>query len=58
MALARGLNIPTVAKGVETRQQLDAMRCAGADFAQGYLFGEPASLAELDLDRSPAKNVA
>ena len=41
IALARGLDIATAAKGVESSEQFEALLTAGVDFAQGYLFGEP-----------------
>jgi diguanylate cyclase (GGDEF)-like protein len=50
LALARGLDIATAAKGVESSEQFEALRAAGVDFAQGYLFGEPVTHSELDLD--------
>jgi diguanylate cyclase (GGDEF)-like protein len=48
-ALGVGLNILTVAEGVETEQQLGILRAAGVDLAQGYLFGRPRPLSEVDL---------
>ena len=50
LALAHSLDIVTVAKGVESSEQFDALLAAGIDFAQGYLFGRPVSHGELDLD--------
>ena len=41
IALARRLNIQTVAEGVETQQQLDILRDEGCDFVQGYLLERP-----------------
>jgi len=60
LALARGLDIATAAKGVESREQFEALLAAGVDFAQGYLFGRPVPHAELDLDSVVmlTKNVA
>ena len=60
LALARGLEIATVAKGVESNEQFEALQAAGVDFAQGYLFGRPAPHSELDLDAAGAviKSVA
>lgn len=60
LALARGLDIATAAKGVESREQFEALRAAGVDFAQGYLFGRPVSHSEIDLDAviPSARNVA
>jgi EAL domain-containing protein (putative c-di-GMP-specific phosphodiesterase class I) len=60
LALARGLDIATVAKGVESNEQFEALQAAGVDFAQGYLFGRPAPHSELDLDAAVAviKSVA
>ena len=60
VALARGLDIATAAKGVESREQFELLQAAGVDFAQGYLFGRPVPHSELDLDAaiSPARNAA
>lgn len=60
LALARGLDIATAAKGIENSTQCEALLAAGVDFAQGYLFGQPVPHSELDLDAMIplAKNVA
>lgn len=39
--LARSLGIETTAEGVETKEQLDAVRLLGCDEIQGYLIGRP-----------------
>jgi EAL domain-containing protein (putative c-di-GMP-specific phosphodiesterase class I) len=44
IGLARGLELPVTAEGVETEAQLDVLARAGCDFAQGYLLGRPASI--------------
>lgn len=46
--LARSLGLPCVAKGVETREQLQAVRDSGVPFAQGYLFTRPQSAAAIE----------
>jgi predicted signal transduction protein with EAL and GGDEF domain len=53
LALAQGLGTVTTVEGIETEEQLEYMRNAGADFAQGYLFGRPVPLAQLDLSDAP-----
>ncbi|HZR72081.1 bifunctional diguanylate cyclase/phosphodiesterase [Bradyrhizobium sp.] len=57
LALAQGLGTVTTAEGVETEEQLEYMRAAGVDLVQGYLFGRPAPLSQLDLDATPALKV-
>jgi EAL domain-containing protein (putative c-di-GMP-specific phosphodiesterase class I) len=47
VGLARAFGIHTTAEGVETREQLDAVRAAGCDAAQGYLLARPAPADEL-----------
>ena len=49
LALAQGLGTVTTAEGVETEEQLEYMRAAGVDLVQGYLFGRPVPIAQLDL---------
>jgi EAL domain-containing protein (putative c-di-GMP-specific phosphodiesterase class I) len=46
--LARDLSLPCVAKGVETRTQLQAVRDCGVPYAQGYLFTRPKSAAAIE----------
>lgn len=45
--LARRLGLKTVAEGVETREQLNAVRMLGVDVVQGYMIARPMSAAEL-----------
>ncbi|MBB2675878.1 UNVERIFIED_ORG: diguanylate cyclase (GGDEF)-like protein [Rhizobium esperanzae] len=49
VALARSLDIPVTAEGIETEGQAVAMRLFGCDCLQGYLFGKP-MLAERITD--------
>jgi EAL domain-containing protein (putative c-di-GMP-specific phosphodiesterase class I) len=44
IGLARGLELPVTAEGVETRAQLDVLTRAGCDLVQGFLIGRPASI--------------
>lgn len=44
LALGRSLDVPVLAEGVETREQLDLLRLEGCDEAQGYYFGRPAAM--------------
>jgi diguanylate cyclase (GGDEF)-like protein len=49
VTLTRELDMQLVAEGVETVEQRDLLRELGCPTAQGYLFGKPAALAELDV---------
>ena len=55
VALAKNLGVKVVAEGVETREQLAALRGLECDFGQGYLFAEPLdeTAAESLLARDP-----
>jgi diguanylate cyclase (GGDEF)-like protein len=55
LALAQGLGTQTTAEGIETEEQFEYMREAGVDLVQGYLFGRPVPIAELDLSNAPLK---
>jgi len=44
IGLARGLELPVTAEGVETQAQLDVLKRAGCDLVQGYLIGKPGSI--------------
>lgn len=41
VSLARAMKLKVVAEGVETPEQLDALRRYGCDMVQGYLFSKP-----------------
>ena len=60
LALANGLDIETIAEGVETQEQFDALRTAGVDFAQGDLFGQTVPLCKFGVQNAGlmVKNVA
>jgi diguanylate cyclase (GGDEF)-like protein len=60
VALAHGLDVVTIAKGVETSEQFDALRAAGVDRVQGFLFGRPAPQSRLEFDAAvvAARDVA
>jgi EAL domain-containing protein (putative c-di-GMP-specific phosphodiesterase class I) len=47
VSLAHTLGKQTVAEGVETLEQLDALRRLGCDCVQGYLLGRPVPMAAL-----------
>jgi diguanylate cyclase (GGDEF)-like protein/PAS domain S-box-containing protein len=49
LALAHGLGTITTVEGIETEAQFEYMRLAGADLGQGYLFGRPVPVSELDF---------
>ncbi|WP_246659277.1 bifunctional diguanylate cyclase/phosphodiesterase [Rhizobium sp. FY34] len=49
VALARSLDMPVTAEGVETEAQAMALRLAGCDLLQGFLFGK--AMAAADIDR-------
>ncbi|NJL50568.1 MAG: EAL domain-containing protein [Blastochloris sp.] len=49
ITLARGLNMTTVAEGVETIEHFEFLRSAGINFCQGFLFGRPVPASELDF---------
>jgi len=53
LALAQGLGTITTVEGVETEEQFEYMREAGVDLAQGYLFGRPVPLSQLNLNDAP-----
>jgi EAL domain-containing protein (putative c-di-GMP-specific phosphodiesterase class I) len=49
VTLAHGLDIATTAEGVETEEQFELLRAAGVTQVQGFLFGRPRPMSELDF---------
>jgi EAL domain-containing protein (putative c-di-GMP-specific phosphodiesterase class I) len=59
IGLGRGLGMPVVAEGVETNEQLEALRAEGCDQVQGYLISRPGPIDQFEgivLDRRGAKD--
>lgn len=54
-SLARDLGIRSVAEGVETQEQYDLLRESGCDAFQGYYFGRPRPLRELEAVAQPPR---
>lgn len=57
VALAKSLDLHTVAEGVETEEQYEALRALGCDAMQGYLFAKPVPAADFAqfVRQSPAR---
>ncbi|MDH5572551.1 MAG: bifunctional diguanylate cyclase/phosphodiesterase, partial [Gammaproteobacteria bacterium] len=45
--LAKGLDLQTIAEGIETVEQRDALKALGCDIIQGYLLSKPKPLSEI-----------
>ncbi len=48
VGVARAIGIDVIAEGVETEEQARLVRAAGCNGAQGYIFGRPQPLAQLE----------
>ena len=48
LGIAEMLYLPTVAEGVETQQQMQALRSMGCDVIQGYYFSKPVPAEEYE----------
>ncbi|MGL5260194.1 MAG: EAL domain-containing protein [Lachnospiraceae bacterium] len=46
--MIQGINLITIAEGVETREQMDYLRSIGCDYMQGYYFSKPMPLEEFE----------
>jgi diguanylate cyclase (GGDEF)-like protein/PAS domain S-box-containing protein len=55
--LARGVNLQTVAEGIETPQQADALRGMNAGLGQGFHFARPLRPADVDALLAPSSLV-
>jgi EAL domain-containing protein (putative c-di-GMP-specific phosphodiesterase class I) len=46
--IAEMLGVPVIAEGVETEEQLNALKEMGCDIAQGYYFSKPVPAEEFE----------
>ncbi len=46
IAMAHSLGMAIIAEGVETVEQAEFLRDAGAELVQGYLYGKPMPIAD------------
>jgi diguanylate cyclase (GGDEF)-like protein len=58
IALGRALGLSITAEGVETEDQLAFLRAAGCNHIQGFMFGKPAPIGEIDLFLSAYEETA
>ena len=49
LALGRSLQVPVLAEGVETSEQLELLRVEGCNEAQGFLLGRPGTIEWNDV---------
>jgi len=55
VTLARGLDMSVTAEGVETREEFERLTALGVNFAQGYLFGRPQPVDQIEFS-APAQS--
>jgi EAL domain-containing protein (putative c-di-GMP-specific phosphodiesterase class I) len=48
ISLGHGLNLKIIAEGIETREQLEFIKTAGCDYAQGFFFNPPMSQKKIE----------
>ncbi|MDO9418804.1 putative bifunctional diguanylate cyclase/phosphodiesterase [Pararhizobium sp.] len=49
IAMSTDLGLQTIAEGIETREQEEAIRALGCPAGQGYLFGKPMPASDMDI---------
>ena len=46
--MAKWLRLPSIVEGVETIEQVDFLKCIGCEYAQGYYYAKPMTVAEYE----------
>ena len=49
ISLANWLNMPTIAEGVETKEEAESFRMMGCDYIQGYYYSKPLSKEDFQV---------
>jgi EAL domain-containing protein (putative c-di-GMP-specific phosphodiesterase class I) len=47
MSFARKMNTRVIAEGIETREELEALRGLGVEYGQGFLLAPPMPMEEI-----------
>lgn len=55
LALGKSLDIPVLAEGIETKEQMELLKSEGCNEGQGYLLGYPLPLGELTAEVDTAE---
>ena len=56
IGLAHSFEVPTIAEGVETAEQVAALKTMGCDIIQGYYFSRPLPATEFEKFVTEKKN--
>ena len=46
--MAKWLHLPSIVEGVETKEQVDFLKCIGCEYAQGYYYAKPMPAEEYE----------
>ena len=46
--MAKWMHLPSIVEGVETLEQVDFLKCIGCEYAQGYYYAKPMSVADYE----------
>ena len=46
--MAKWLHLPSIVEGVETLEQVDFLKCIGCEYAQGYYYEKPMTVADYE----------
>ena len=58
VGFAAGTRAKIIAEGIETADELEAVRALGVGYAQGYYLGRPVPLADLQFERHRSEELA